>query len=191
MDALVADPETRIDGFICPGHVSVIIGSAPYEPIAKDRQVPCVVTGFEAEDILVAIRMLLLQIQDKRSEVEIQYSRAVTRDGNASAKAMLDRVFDVTDASWRGIGSIPTTGYALRQEFVGHDARMRIPIEPPQGTDLPKGCSCGLVMRGLKIPTECPLFGKACEPRHPVGPCMVSSEGACAAYYKYREVPVS
>jgi hydrogenase expression/formation protein HypD len=185
MAALVAENESRVDGFICPGHVSAIIGSRPYETIADTYRVPCVVTGFEAFDILNGVTMLLEQIVDGRSDVEVAYRRAVPKEGNPAALDLMVRVFRRCDASWRGIGVIPDSGLELSDEFSAFDARSRVPVDVPPAPDLPKVCSCGEVMKGLLIPTECVLFGKACTPASPVGPCMVSSEGACAAFLRY------
>ena len=185
MEALVAAEDTQIDGFICPGHVSTIIGCAPYEPLARDHGVPCVVTGFEALDIIDGTLRLLEQWSRGEAAVEVQYTRAVPWEGNPTALRLLDQVFQVCDSRWRGIGLIPATGLELRQEYAAHDARLQVPVEVPPGPDLPSGCACGEVMRGLKVPPECALFGTACTPAHPVGPCMVSTEGACAAYHRY------
>jgi len=184
MQALADDPSCRIDGFICPGHVSAIIGWAPYQPIAA-RGAPCVITGFEALDILQGVAMLCEQAQQGRSEVECQYQRAVPREGNPAAQAVMARVFATCDAHWRGIGDIPGTGLRLRERFRSFDAHRRVPLDIPEAADLPTGCACGAVMMGRVLPSDCPLFGQACTPAHPVGPCMVSSEGACAAYQRY------
>jgi hydrogenase expression/formation protein HypD len=184
MEALVASPVTKIDGFICPGHVSALIGLAPYEPLAA-AGVPCVVTGFEALDILEGIAMLVEQVTAGVAKVENQYIRAVPFAGNPTAMGILHQVFAPCDAAWRGIGTLPGTGLVPRPAYADMDARTRVPVEVPPPADLPKGCSCGQVMLGLMLPPECPLFGRTCTPAHPIGPCMVSSEGACAAYHKY------
>jgi len=185
MAALIAEPNSSVDGFLCPGHVSAIIGSTPYEPLARTHQVPCVVTGFEAVDILKGVTMLLEQVATGRSEVEIEYRRAVPREGNPAALDLLARVFRRCDAHWRGIGVIPASGLDLSDEFLAFDARSHVPVEVRAGPDLPEGCSCGEVMKGSLNPTECSLFGTACTPAQPIGPCMISSEGACAAYIRY------
>jgi hydrogenase expression/formation protein HypD len=185
MAALVAENGFCVDGFLCPGHVSAIIGSAPYRALAETYHVPCVVTGFEAMDILKGVTMLLEQIVDGRSEVEVEYRRAVPQEGNPTALALLERVFRRHDARWRGLGVIPGSGLELSDEYAAFDARSRVPTKVPAVPDLPKGCSCGEVMQGLRIPTECSLFGMACTPARPVGPCMISGEGACAAYMRY------
>ena len=178
------ESEVGVDGFICPGHVSVIIGSEAYKPVAA-RGKPCVVTGFEPADVLGAVRMLLRQLAEGRSEVEVEYSRAVRPEGNRKAQELLGRVFRVVDARWRGLGTIPGSGYELAEEFAEFDAARRFEVEPPKSVE-PRGCRCGEVLTGMIDPPECPLFGEACTPRKPVGSCMVSSEGACQAWYRYR-----
>ena len=185
MEAICSSGATAIDGFICPGHVSAVIGSGPYEPIASAHGTPCVIAGFEARDIVEAVAMLLGQIAQRRHEVEIQYTRAVPPEGNPRARAALAQVLVTCDAEWRGIGPIPRSGLTLGPRFAGLDARLRIAVEAEQAAQEPEGCSCGEVMRGIIVPPECPLFGGACVPESPVGPCMVSGEGACAAYMRY------
>jgi hydrogenase expression/formation protein HypD len=185
MAMLASDKRCDIDGFLCPGHVSAIIGSEAYRQLAEDAGVPCVVTGFEAVDILEGVMMLLEQIRGGCAAVEIQYRRAVPPQGNPTAVELLKRVFRVSDAGWRGIGVIPESGLELAAEFMAFDAKKRVPVEVNAAPDLPDNCSCGEVMKGMIVPPDCPLFGTACVPLHPVGPCMVSSEGACAAYLKY------
>ena len=186
MEAILAGGEVKLDGFLCPGHVSVITGSAIYEPLAARYRVPCVVTGFEAEDILEGIAMLLLQVVESDPKVEIQYKRWVHREGNAKARERVDEVFRPCDAAWRGLGTIPMSGLELRPQLRAHDALAALDITVPPELDNP-GCSCGEVLRGLIEPPECPLFADRCTPATPVGPCMVSTEGSCAAYYKYGE----
>jgi hydrogenase expression/formation protein HypD len=178
------DSDVRVDGFICPGHVSVVIGSDAYCPVAA-RGKPCVVTGFEPADVLAACQMLLKQLAEGRSEVEVEYGRAVRPEGNPKAQELLARVFRVADARWRGLGVIPGSGYEMADEFGAFDAARRFEVERPKSIE-PVGCRCGDVLRGAIEPPECPLFGKACTPRKPVGSCMVSSEGACQAWYRYR-----
>jgi hydrogenase expression/formation protein HypD len=170
MDALCGSGETMIDGFICPGHVSVVIGYGAYRVIADRYGLPCVVAGFEPVDILLAVRELV--------------DRVVTENGNLNAVSTMNRVFKPVAAEWRGIGSIPGSGLALREEFSRFDAAEKFRIVPLNSPD-PKGCRCGDVLKGIIIPPECGLFGKRCKPESPVGPCMVSSEGSCAAYYRY------
>lgn len=182
--ALVNDPELKLDGFLCPGHVSAIIGSRPYEFIARDYGLPCVIAGFEPLDILQAIWMIIRQIIEKTASVEIQYSRAVAAEGNPKAAALMEQVFEPEDSIWRGLGEIPASGLAIREEFGNWDAARQIPVDVEETREHP-GCICGLILRGVRSPMECPLFRKACTPENPVGACMVSSEGTCAAYYKY------
>jgi hydrogenase expression/formation protein HypD len=177
------DSEVGVDGFICPGHVSVIIGSQPYEPVAA-RGKPCVVAGFEAADVLGAVGMLLAQVAEGRAEVEVEYRRVVRPEGNPKAQELLGRVFRVVDAGWRGLGTIPGSGYELAEGLEEFDAARRFEVEVESAE--PEGCRCGDVLRGAIEPRECGLFGKECTPRKPVGSCMVSSEGACQAWYRYR-----
>jgi hydrogenase expression/formation protein HypD len=185
MAALLSADDTSIDGFMCPGHVSVIIGSAAYEPLCKDYHVPCVVAGFEAKDMAMSIMMLLEQIVAGKAAVEVEYSRSVTAEGNQSAQAVCSGVFEVCDAEWRGVGVIPGSGMRIRDEYSAHDAGVIFANLPtPEPRDDP-GCLCGEVLRGVKKPTECGKFGKSCTPASPVGACMVSSEGSCAAYYRF------
>ena len=178
------DSELRVDGFICPGHVSAIIGSEAYRPVAQ-RGRPCVVSGFEPADILRAVQLLLRQLAEGRCEVESEYARAVRPRGNPRAQELLARVFTVTDARWRGLGEIPQSGLRLSDEFVEFDATRRFGVDVPPAKE-PAGCRCGDVLRGLIDPLECPLFAGPCTPSAPVGACMVSSEGACQAHYRYR-----
>jgi hydrogenase expression/formation protein HypD len=182
--ALAQAPDLAVNGFILPGHVSAIIGTKPYQFIAREHHVPCVVAGFEPVDVLQAVRMLLLQIAERRAEVEIAYGRAVSPDGNPKARAILSEVFDVTDARWRGLGEVPASGLAINATHAMFDARRRFEVTPPPAVE-PKGCRCGEVLKGALVPEQCALFGNRCTPRDPVGPCMVSSEGACAARYRY------
>lgn len=183
MKALLEGKEVNIDGFICPGHVSAIIGSEPYNFITTQYKVPCVVCGFEPLDILQSIYMLVKQIEDGRAEVEIQYERAVKPEGNKIALDKINEVFKVVDSDWRGIGNIPLSGLEAKDKYAKFNARkFEVEIEE---TREPKGCRCGEVLRGVIIPSECPLFRKVCSPENPQGACMVSTEGTCAAYYKY------
>ncbi|MDO9557937.1 MAG: hydrogenase formation protein HypD [Coriobacteriia bacterium] len=186
LEALVNDPDVQINGFILPGHVSTIIGVEPYRFLAERYGVPCVITGFEPVDILQGVYMLARQLAEGRAEVENAYKRAVMSEGNRTAVAAMEKVFEPTDAEWRGIGVIPGTGLAVRPEFERYDARIRVPVTPPEPREI-KGCQCGDVLRGVVLPYECKLFGKGCTPEHPIGPCMVSSEGSCAAYYRYTD----
>jgi hydrogenase expression/formation protein HypD len=184
MRALLTAGEVRIDGFICPGHVSVVIGSQPYQFISQQYGVPCVITGFEPLDVLQGIEMLLRQIADGRAEVEIQYRRGVRPEGNPLARELVSRVFETSEADWRGLGCIPGSGLKLRPEYKRFDAEEAFAIKPPPAKEH-KGCLCGDILRGVKTPPECPLFAKACTPERPVGPCMVSSEGTCASWHQY------
>lgn len=189
LDVLAGLPGRRLDGFICPGHVSTIIGSNAYEPVAKKHNIPCVVVGFEPLDILAGIVMLLEQVRDIRegrgsARVETQYARAVTAEGNAAAQDVLRKVFAGCDADWREIGTIPASGYEFNENYRSFDARERLDLGVPAPAG-DTGCVCGEIMLGLKLPPDCPLFAGRCTPRDPVGPCMVSTEGSCAAFYKY------
>jgi hydrogenase expression/formation protein HypD len=183
--ALVADPEVALDALILPGHVSTILGAEPYAFLANEHSIPGVITGFEPLDVLQGIAQLLEQRVEDRAAIEIAYRRAVMPEGNPTARAAIDRVFAVCDAAWRGLGTITRSGYAIREEFAAFDAERRFAFEV-EPTVEPRGCRCGDVLRGVIPPDECPLFGRACTPTNPVGPCMVSSEGSCAAWYRYQ-----
>lgn len=189
MMALLKDKELNLNGFLCPAHVSTIIGSRPYEFIARDFHIPCVIAGFEPLDIMQGLYMLLEQIVKKEAHVKIQYSRVAKCDGNPTALAILDEVFEPCDAEWRGLGYIPKSGLKLRSRYERFDAitllQNKSEIQNPKSTF--NGCICGDILRGVKFPTDCKLFKKICNPENPVGACMVSSEGTCAAYYKYGE----
>ncbi len=184
LDALAVDPEIGVDGFILPGHVSVIIGSRAYEAVSESNGIPCVVTGFEPLDMMIGIHRLIRQCMEGRVGVEIAYSRAVTPEGNKKALALIEEVFEIVDAEWRGIGVIPETGFEIAEKYEHRDACKVFPvdIEPPKENP---ACLCGEVLKGKVIPFDCSLFGMSCTPDSPVGPCMVSSEGTCAAYYRY------
>lgn len=182
--ALLTTDEIRIDGFICPGHVSSLIGVKPYEFIPKEFGIPAVITGFEPVDILQGIYMLIQQIEENSARVENQYNRGVPSEGNPYAMSLLFKVFEVSDAIWRGIGCIPGTGLALRSQYARFDAVRKFGVRILNDREHP-GCMCGDILRGIKTPLECGLYGKGCIPEHPIGPCMVSGEGTCAAYYKY------
>ncbi len=184
MAALTGDPELRVDGYLCPAHVSAIIGARPYEPLAHEHRTPCVVTGFEPLDILQGVEMLARQVVAGEARVEIQYSRIVKPEGNPKAREILYRVFEPDDARWRGLGTIPGSGLRLREEFAAFDAARQLPVtvEEPQEH---LGCHCGEVLKGKIAPRQCPFFRKVCTPEVPVGACMVSSEGTCAAEYRF------
>jgi hydrogenase expression/formation protein HypD len=184
MDALLRDQLVRIDGFLCPGHVSVITGAAMYRFLCERYKIPCVISGFEAWDILKSISLLLTQLVDGRAEVEIEYSRSVTEHGNAAAQRLIDEVFEPNDASWRGIGTITGSGLAIRSKYSNFDAAHVLGVTFGESHVNPL-CRCGDILRGVSTPLDCRLFGRACTPAHPIGPCMVSGEGVCAAYYKY------
>lgn len=188
--ALMAIAKMRqvdLSGLILPGHVSTIIGSRAYEFLARDFKMPCAITGFEPIDILEAIIMILEQIRDNKPQVEIQYQRVVHSQGNLVAQKMMQEVFEICDSRWRGLGKIPESGLRLKKEFVQFSVEQEFPIRLKEVKEA-KGCLCGLVLTGAKIPFDCELFGKTCTPSTPIGPCMVSSEGSCAAYYKYERV---
>lgn len=187
MQVLSSDPQLGIDGYICPAHVSAIIGASAYRFLAEEHGVPCVVTGFEPADVMHGVAMLVRQIVEKRSEVEIQYSRFVTWEGNLKAQALLAEVFKEADTAWRGIGVIPRSGLVIADKFAAFDAEKAVPVEVEESRE-PKGCLCGDVLKGKVAPSDCPLFGKVCTPEEPVGACMVSSEGSCAAAYKYGQI---
>jgi len=183
--ALLDDPKLEISGFLCPGHVSTIIGDKPYEFAAKEYGVPCVIAGFEPMDILESMRMIVETIAgEKEAKVEIQYLRAVKPEGNPRALEIMNEVFEPGDSIWRGLGNIPGSGLHFREEYREFDAESEIPVEVEETREDPS-CICGEILRGVKSPKDCPLFRKACHPGHPVGPCMVSTEGTCAAWYKY------
>jgi len=185
MEALLSGGETRIDGFICPGHVSTIIGTSAYEAVVRQHGTPCVVVGFEPTDILEGLYRLIRMLEKNQAGVEIQYRRAVRPEGNVKAMQLLGTVFEPTLAAWRGLGVIPDSGLKIRQAFSLHDAAQSFDLEVPVPED-PKGCACSEVIRGLKTPLDCAFFASKCTPEEPVGPCMVSTEGTCAAYYKYQ-----
>ena len=182
---LLQDEEVNIDGFICPGHVSTIIGAKAYEPIVNEFGVPCVVAGFEPVDILAAVLWLVEMVVEGAPQVRNAYPRVVTEDGNPAALQCMYEVFDVQDSVWRGLGPIPASGLAMRDAYEELDAEKRFGMTMEEMPDT-SGCRCGDVLRGAIEPTECPLFATRCAPEHPVGACMVSSEGTCAAFHKYR-----
>ena len=188
--ALLEMDDMRLDGFIGPGHVSTVIGCEPYRFIADEFDRPIVVSGFEPLDILQSIAMLVRQLNEGRSEVENQYTRAVSWNGNPSAIAAMDLVFETRDAfEWRGMGDIPKSALAIREEFAAFDAERQLGVHGQTFPD-PIEAQCGEVLKGALKPTECKLFGKGCTPEKPVGALMVSSEGACAAQYKYADVTI-
>lgn len=182
--AILKIKQRKIHGFILPGHVSAIIGSKPYDFVSREFNIPGVISGFEPEDILESVKMLFDQIKNRKSGIQIQYTRSVTQQGNKIAQQILKDVFRVTDSEWRGIGSIPKSGLTFNKNFDEFNALNRFKIKISK-TQEPKGCLCGKILLGLNSPRECRFFGKACTPSNPIGPCMVSSEGTCAAVFKY------
>jgi hydrogenase expression/formation protein HypD len=184
LEFIAQNPQINVQGFILPGHVSTIIGSQPYEFLAKKYHIPGCVTGFEPIDILGGIFNLVKQIAQKDARIDIEYRRVVDPEGNRKAQEILDQVFEPCDAHWRGIGLIPQSGLALKSRYRKYDASRKFEVESVKVHE-PAGCICGKVLLGLNIPPDCTLFGKTCTPLSPIGPCMVSSEGSCAAYYKY------
>ena len=183
--AILESPDLRLDGFLGPGHVSTVVGQRPYRFVPAEYGLPLVTAGFEPLDILHAIAMLLTQISEGRCEVENQYSRVVREGGNPRALAVLAEVFELRPHfEWRGLGFIAQSGLKLRQEFAAFDAELRYSIPNVRVAD-PKACQCGEVLKGVIKPWECKVFGTACTPETPIGTCMVSSEGACAAYYNF------
>lgn len=182
---LAAEGGVMLDGFIGPAHVSTVIGSQPYEVFACDYAKPVVIAGFEPLDVMQAILMLIRQINEGRSAVENEFTRAVTREGNRKAQALVTEVFELREVfEWRGLGSLPYSALKLRPEFAGYDAEQRFSIEYVAVSDH-KACECAAILRGEKSPSQCKIFGTVCTPENPIGSCMVSSEGACAAHYSY------
>ncbi|WP_028305592.1 hydrogenase formation protein HypD [Desulfitobacterium sp. PCE1] len=184
--ALAEDEETEVDGFLDPGHACAIIGSEVLAFMAEDYGMPGVVTGFEALDILEGLAMLLRQRAQGRSEIEIQYHKIVKPEGNPVAQALIHKIFEPVDAAFRGLGIIPQGGLGIRKEYEDWDAARKFDLPEFESIEIP-GCRCGNVLKGQIAPTECPLFARKCTPLSPVGPCMVSSEGSCAAYYRYTQ----
>jgi hydrogenase expression/formation protein HypD len=182
--AILQAPDNRVQAFLGPGHVCVVMGTREYEPIAQRFRVPIAVTGFEPVDLLDGVLRAVRQLEEGRAEVEIAYARVVRREGNPAARHLLDDVFEVCDRKWRGIGTIPKSGYKLRHELRAHDAERIFEVEAIETQESPD-CISGQVLKGLKKPSDCPAFGKACTPDNPLGATMVSAEGACAAYFAY------
>jgi hydrogenase expression/formation protein HypD len=185
MTAILQSPLNRVQAFLGPGHVCAVMGYREYEPISARYKVPIVITGFEPADLLDGILTTVRQLENKRAEVENQYSRVITREGNIPAQNLIHKVFEVCDRKWRGVGSIPKSGYKLQYDFRDYDAERLFEVEDVD-TQESALCISGLVLKGVKKPHECSAFGKECTPEHPLGATMVSSEGACAAYHAYR-----
>jgi hydrogenase expression/formation protein HypD len=187
MRALIDSGEIEINGFLCPGHVTTIIGAGAYGFLAEKYNSPSIVAGFEPFDAIHGLYMLIKQLEEGRADIEIQYTRVVTWEGNKKAQGIMEEVFEPCSARWRGIGEIPMSGLEIREEFAPFNAEKRFEFEEGPDSE-PPGCACGDVLKGLITPDRCSLFARACTPESPVGPCMVSSEGSCAAYYKYERV---
>jgi hydrogenase expression/formation protein HypD len=188
---LVDDDQLKLHGLICPGHVSAVTGCGIYQFLARERGIPCVVSGFEPTDILQSILMLVTQVVQGQSRVENQYRRVVPDEGNPSARALVNEVFRPQESQWRGLGTIPGSGLAMEARYIEHDAQVKIPVAVEPARE-PPGCICGLILRGLRTPLDCSLFARVCRPESPVGACMVSSEGTCAAQFRYgplRDIP--
>ena len=187
IEAILASPENKVQGFLAAGHVCAVVGYEDYLPLAEQYRIPIVVTGFEPVDILQGIMMTVEQLERGEHRVANQYARSVRREGNSAARALIAKVFEVTDRSWRGIGIIPQSGYKLRPEFSAFDAEriFELQARPPNES---RRCIAGKILQGLRKPPECPSFAGECNPEHPLGAPMVSSEGSCAAYYHYRRV---
>jgi hydrogenase expression/formation protein HypD len=185
MEAVLSSPENRVKGFLAAGHVCAIMGYTEYEPMAQKYGVPVVVTGFEPLDIMQGIYMCVRQLEEGRAEVENQYSRSVRREGNLPAQKLIREVFRVVPRKWRGVGEIPKSGLGLQEPYAGFDAETRFGVAQ-HTADEPAECISGLILQGIKKPYECPAFAVRCTPERPLGATMVSSEGACAAYYQYR-----
>lgn len=184
MEAILSSPENRVNGFLAAGHVCTVMGYWEYEPIAEKFKVPIVPTGFEPVDMLEGIYLTIKQLEEGKSNIVNQYNRSITREGNKAAQKMINEIFEVTDKKWRGIGSIPMSGYKIRENYKNFDAAIKFNVGNIQ-TEESDTCISGEILQGLKKPNECPTFGNDCTPDHPLGATMVSSEGACAAYYKY------
>ena len=185
MEAILSSPSNRVQGFLAAGHVCAVVGFMEYEPLARKYRVPIVVTGFEPIDILQGIHMVLQQLESGRAEVENQYARAVRREGNLPAQQIVREVFQVIPRKWRGIGEIPHSGLGLREAYAAFDAEKKFDLTGYTAEESPE-CISGLILQGVKKPHECSAFGTRCTPERPLGATMVSNEGACAAYYRYR-----
>ncbi len=185
MEVILASARNRVQAFLAPGHVCTVMGTAEYEAIARRYRVPIVITGFEPLDILQGVLMCVRQLEEGRAEVENQYARSVRHEGNRRAQQLIQEVFQVCPRQWRGLGEIPKSGLRLQDRFAAYDAERRFNFAQVRASEPPE-CRSGLVLQGVIKPQECPAFGTRCTPEHPLGATMVSSEGACAAYYRYR-----
>ncbi|MEK7765017.1 MAG: hydrogenase formation protein HypD, partial [bacterium] len=190
MEAILASPQRRVDGFLAAGHVCTVMGYEEYHPLAEKYRVPIVVTGFEPLDILQGVLMCIRQLEAGRAEVENQYTRSVTAAGNREAQRAIRAVFEIVSRAWRGIGPIPESGLGLRAAFAAFDADRKFGVPAVTAQESPD-CRSGLVLQGVIKPPDCPMFGARCTPDAPLGATMVSSEGACAAYYRYRRAGVA
>jgi hydrogenase expression/formation protein HypD len=188
LEAILGSPDCRVQGVLAAGHVCAVMGYTEYIPIAARYRVPIVVTGFEPLDILQGVHLCLRQLEEGRAEVENQYSRVVTEQGNRPAQALVAEVFEVVSRAWRGIGEIPRSGLGLTEAFAAFDAEQRFDLSEVGPRPEPADCIAGLVLHGLRKPPECEAFGGRCTPEHPLGATMVSPEGACAAYYRHRRI---
>jgi hydrogenase expression/formation protein HypD len=190
IEAILSSPDNRVQGFLAAGHVCAVAGYTEYEPLARKYHVPFVVTGFEPLDIMHGLYLCIRQLEEGRAEVENQYARCVPREGNLKARELVTQVFTIVPRKWRGIGQIPHSGLGLREQYTQFDAEQRFGLADHK-VEEPTACISGLVLQGVRKPFECPAFGVQCTPEHPLGATMVSSEGACAAYYRYRPVPTT
>ena len=186
IEAILSSPDNQVQGFLAAGHVCTVMGMAAYRPLSEKYSVPIIVTGFEPLDILHGLYMCVRQLEDGRADVENQYARAVREQGNAEAQALIAKVFQIIPRTWRGIGEIAASGWGLSEAYGAFDAEHRFALADKSVTE-PDACMSGLVLQGLNKPADCPAFGKGCTPDHPLGATMVSGEGACAAYYRYRK----
>ena len=184
MRAILDAKEIALDAILCPGHVSTVTGADAWRFVSEDYHIPAVVAGFEPVDIMLAVSQIVHQCESGNARVANAYPRSVTDSGNRPAREMMDKVFETAPARWRGLGEIPASGLSVRAAYAAHDARRLFDVEVPESRT-PEGCSCGEIIRGVMRPDACPLFRTVCTPSHPVGPCMVSSEGSCSAYYLY------
>ena len=188
MDLLLSLPNLKLSGFLLPGHVCAIIGSKPFEPYAEKYKAPMVVGGFEVNDVLMSLYYLLRQNINRESFIENTYTRIVKREGNKKAIQYISEAFEPVDSVWRGIGMIPNSGLKIRKKYESYDAVCKFDVKVEEKIEMPKGCSCDKVLIGNITAQECPLFGKSCTSRHPIGPCMVSHEGSCLIAYNFREI---